>query len=232
MAKRKYQQRESGLLVANDSIELPRPEPPEPWYARRKKKPLLAGLDPEDVIPKPFASMMRPTIARMGRRCCCLLEEAPLIDCASCELLANIPVTFPALPPRGSCSRCSELGDTFILPHTLTNEGFFCGTLSPSSVYCLYQLSIDTDQFVLYLVIVGPPFFFIYAVAYISIFSPGCNTWCYTWGDRFNPGWNQCSDLTGSFHLGLAGGGSGPDVSACMPSLPPDPSQDVIVHFS
>ena len=34
MAKRNYTRRDSGLLVpGNDSIELPRIDPPKPWYA-------------------------------------------------------------------------------------------------------------------------------------------------------------------------------------------------------
>ena len=79
MAKRNYQQRESGLLVpGNDSVKLSKPTPPKPWYAQGKLWPMM------------WRGMSR-------RKCCCPEEDSsssqPLVvNCfANCnELLPEI----------------------------------------------------------------------------------------------------------------------------------------------
>lgn len=96
MAKRKYQQRDSGLFVpGNDSIELPKPRAPKPWYAG-----VLSGMSNRF----------------MGRRRCCSISTQPCPNCnnAYCgleEILAHVGTSFSIL----NCNRCPDVGDDYVL---------------------------------------------------------------------------------------------------------------------
>jgi hypothetical protein len=69
MAKRKYQQRDSGLFVpGDDSIELPKPRAPKPWYAGA-----LSG----------WRGMGR-------RRCCCETTPKPTGVCCHSDISCTI----------------------------------------------------------------------------------------------------------------------------------------------
>lgn len=91
MSKRKYNRRDSGLLIpGNDSIELPKPAPPKPWYAGKLW---------------PWRGMSR-------RKCCCG------VPCGCCN--GNRPNEWSAevsgVADYGYCTTCDEkYNDTFIL---------------------------------------------------------------------------------------------------------------------
>ena len=98
MSKRKYSQRESGLYVpGGDSIELPKPEQPNPWYA----------------------GMLSPWRGMGRRRCCC--EE--LAVCSACSgsgdnAPAEWQVVISGVSDVGSPCDCTQLNDTFALAYT------------------------------------------------------------------------------------------------------------------
>ena len=104
MSKRKYRQRESGLLVpGNDSIEPPKPKVPGPWYARGE---------------------LWPTARFMSRRKCCCGGE-PTGACCDDEGICTLKTEAECIAAGGtwkgaetvcdpnpciggSCGGCSE----------------------------------------------------------------------------------------------------------------------------
>ncbi len=104
---KQYQRKESGLYVP--SIQVPK--------ARVKKKPWFVGLDPEDVMPKPFAGMMRPAIARFSRRKCCCEEDS------SSSSSSDSSSDSSSSGPYNTCAGCitDTAGASYIVtPQNLT----------------------------------------------------------------------------------------------------------------
>ena len=99
MAKQ-YRQRDSGLLVpGNDSIELPKPTAPVPWYAR---------------------GMLWPAARFMGRRKCCCGVTVPCAPCVGGVAPQSLEVTLPSFTNQ-SCADCGDLEGAYIVEHLSSN---------------------------------------------------------------------------------------------------------------
>lgn len=119
MTKRNYRKTDFGLLVPSGGVERPK---------RKHRKPWFVGLDPEDVVPKPFR-WMRPwmRMGRRGRTCYCVSTPPGEVECVNCSGSGdNAPDTFKAVISGvvngdcyggGSASNCSDYNGTFYLDH-------------------------------------------------------------------------------------------------------------------
>ncbi len=119
MAKQ-YRQRDSGLLIpGNDSIELPKPKVPGPWYARGE---------------------LYPAARFMGRRkCCCREAIEPCLCCGDDTTPDSFLILIRGIS-NNSCGDCTILNDDYVLSNY---EGLDCGA---GSWACIWRYQLEPQR--------------------------------------------------------------------------------------
>lgn len=136
MAKQNYNRRNSGLLVpGDDSIALPKPRAPKPWYAGK--------FSPMPWWAK-FVSPLWLNMGRRGRSCYCGCRSICPYTCDDSNTLQS-PAPDEWLieiedMKEGTCADCNDLNDAFVASWVghfdLSNQWVENG-------YCLWQHELE-----------------------------------------------------------------------------------------
>jgi len=108
-----------------------------------EKKPVLAGMHPEDFVPKAFGPMLPQSVARMGRRRCC-----PVLGAYVCDLCSgNTPQSVESVidnfaTTSETCYTCPDLNGTFELTLCENNCVWFYAFLTPITCTSPFALTL------------------------------------------------------------------------------------------
>ena len=117
MAKRKYRQRDSGLLVANDSIEPPKPKIPRPWYVGRFTPMAGRAVGQVQFYGSPAKVLFVDGKVAFDPACCC--GSDPCEFCEDNDAPTEVYVNISGVT-NVNCLSCDEINGDYVLTQSPT----------------------------------------------------------------------------------------------------------------
>ncbi len=141
MAKKQYSQLDSGLLVVDDSVIVPKPDIPRPWYVGRQT-PLSAKAG--NIQFRGGKILFRGGSIAMDPECCCDEYE----DCTSAGTVCSEAPWIVDLGDGGwtniNCSNCPAIAGEFACEFTF--EGAWCRWNYTDTEWCSVTMLGNTVQ--------------------------------------------------------------------------------------